>query len=133
MAALGFGVTVSTVQVSAADPTAQPVEICAEAAERLKSVEPDPAVDPKAVVVLTYKFNFCPKELTIKAGTKVQWVNVEKRTNHSVWLKDAGIDESARFFPGDGWRHTFEKAGKYPYLCGPHGVDEKMTGLITVE
>ena len=107
-------------------------EICAEAEERYKELYGEEAGKEDAVIVKMYKYTFCPPKLTIKAGTKVRWVNVDKRTSHSVWLKEAGVEESERFFPEETWEHEFTKAGEYPYLCGPHGDSEGMTGTLTV-
>ncbi|MCW8970140.1 MAG: plastocyanin/azurin family copper-binding protein, partial [Rhodospirillales bacterium] len=61
------------------------------------------------------------------------WINVDKRTSHSVWLKEAGKEESTRFFPEESWEIMFDEPGKYPYLCGPHWDQEKMIGTVTVE
>lgn len=86
---------------------------------------PAQAVD---VVIEDYKYQ--PAELTVKVGTTVRWVNREKRTSHSViWLGAAGGVESERFFPGESYQRTFDKAGSYPYACGPH---PEMKGIVIV-
>ena len=72
---------------------------------------------------------YTPKVLKIKPGTTVEWVNDEKRTNHSVWFEKEGLAESDRLFPGESWKRTFDKPGVYPYRCGPHA---EMTGVIEV-
>ena len=68
--------------------------------------------------------------LTIKAGTTVRWLNVEKRQYHSVWFEAEGLPEGDYFFPEETWERTFDKPGTYPYRCGPH---DDMTGTIIVE
>lgn len=112
--------------------------ICAQAQanfEAFKNLPPDEALPPAApgtVHVLMLKYTFCPSPLTVKKGTTVRFVNVEKRTSHSVWFKEAGKEESMRLFPVEFWEETFNTPGQYPYLCGPHWEQENMRGHITV-
>ncbi|CAA7626042.1 plastocyanin/azurin family copper-binding protein [Magnetospirillum sp. SS-4] len=70
-----------------------------------------------------------PRVLRIKPGTTVEWVNDEKRTSHSVFFEQEGLEESDRLFPGESWKRTFDKPGVYPYRCGPH---PEMTGTVEV-
>ena len=107
--------------------------VCAKAEKRFKKAFPDYKVDPGVKLVLMYKYNFCPANITVKAGTTVRWLNVDRRTSHSVWMKEAGIAESERFFPDEIWEHKFTESGPYPYICGPHGEQEKMIGFVKVE
>ena len=88
--------------------------------------------DDGVVVVKLYKYTFCPLNVTVKPGTTVRWVNVDKRTSHSVWLKQAGVAESERFFPEEQWEFPFITPGEYPYLCGPHWDQEDMRGFVRV-
>ncbi len=114
-----------------ADETA---ELCAEAEERYAELfgQPSSSVED-AEVVLMYKYTFCPVELTVKAGTTVRWVNVDKRTSHSVLLKDGSEPESDRLFPEETVELTFLTSGPQEYLCGPHWETQNMIGMITVE
>lgn len=107
------------------------VTICAQAEERYKELHPN-AKDDGAVIVKLYKYTFCPANVTVKVGTTVRWINVDKRTSHSVWLKDAGKEESERFFPDEGWEFLFMSPGDYPYLCGPHWESHDMRGYAKV-
>jgi len=111
--------------------TEERAKICAKAEKRYAKLYPD-AKDDGAVIVKLYKYNFCPPNLTVKKGTTVRWVNVDKRTSHSVWLKEAGVEESERFFPEEIWEFPFMATGDYPYLCGPHWDAEKMLGYVKV-
>lgn len=111
--------------------SAEKKEICAKAEERYKEVYPD-AKNDGVVVIKTYKYTFCPPSVTVKAGTTVRWVNVDKRTSHSVWLKQKGEPESERFFPEEKYEFTFPSPGTFPYLCGPHWKDDDMRGTVTV-
>ncbi len=108
--------------------------ICTEAEERYVELfdQPSSAVED-AEVVLMYKYNFCPAELTVKAGTTVRWVNVDKRTSHSVLLKDGSEPESDRLFPEETVDLTFLTPGPQDYLCGPHWETQNMIGMITVD
>ncbi len=112
--------------------TEERTKACAKAEKRFAKLFPDAKPEPGVVIVKLYKYNFCPANLTVKPGTEVRWINVDRRTSHSVWLKQAGLAESERFFPEEIWRHTFTEAGNYPYLCGPHWKDEDMRGLVKV-
>ena len=72
--------------------------------------------------------------ITIKAGEKLRYINVDKRTSHSVWLKDAGQAESERVF-GEGVIDVDTRLpnGEHQVLCGPHWQSDKMIGTIIVE
>jgi len=76
------------------------------------------------------KFKFVPQQLSINVGDTVIWTNREKRQYHSVWFKEAGDPEADYFFPDETYRRTFDKAGTFNYLCGPH---PKMTGSVQVK
>ena len=114
------------------DITPERAKACAKADKRYAELYPDASNDGTVIVKL-YKYNFCPANVTVKAGTTVRWVNVDKRTSHSVWLKQANIDESDRFFPDESWEFKFITPGEYPYLCGPHWKQEGMRGFVKVE
>ncbi|MDK9695317.1 MAG: plastocyanin/azurin family copper-binding protein [Siculibacillus sp.] len=105
--------------------------ICAEAAQRLKGWLADHPAAPGTVVVATWREVFCPEAITVKAGEKVLFVNVEKRTSHSVWFKTAGRAESPRFFPDESFEQPVDLGeGDHDYVCGPHPW---MRGRIRVE
>ena len=76
------------------------------------------------------KFKFIPQVIEIKKGQTVRWTNNEKRQYHSVWFKKNGDEESEYLFPEDTFEKTFDKAGEYDYVCGPH---PEMTGKIIVK
>jgi len=106
--------------------------ICAKAEGRYQEIFGDTRLPPNTVVVKLYKYTFCPVSLTVKPGTTVRWVNVDKRTSHSVWPKEAGIAESGRFFPDEFFEIKFDDEGEYPYLCGPHWEQEGMKATLKV-
>jgi plastocyanin len=88
-----------------------------------------PAAAQGAVEVRIDKYQFEPKEVRVKSGTTVKWINDEKRTSHSVLFTGAGGFESERMFPGESWERKFDKPGTYPYTCGPH---PEMNGVVEV-
>ena len=78
-------------------------------------------------------YEYRPKELTIKAGSTVTWVNIDLYV-HTV---RAGTPEKppGEFNSGDlglmgAYSHTFAKPGTYDYYCQPH---PDMHGRIIVE
>lgn len=85
-------------------------------------------VQAESTEVVIDKMMFNPSQVKIKVGDSVKWVNQEKRNNHSVRFESENL-ESERFFPGESWSRTFDKAGVYPYACGPH---PEMTGQVEV-
>ncbi|MDO9386782.1 MAG: plastocyanin/azurin family copper-binding protein [Thiobacillus sp.] len=88
-----------------------------------------PAAGAEPAEVVIEKMLFVPQVLRIKPGTTVTWVNREKRNNHSVLFKQENMLESDRLFPGETYQRTFDKPGRYPYICGPH---PEMVGVIEV-
>jgi plastocyanin len=107
--------------------------ICTKAEKRYQKLFSRPSADEDVTIVLMHKYTFCPPKITIKRGTTVRWVNVDKRTSHSVWFKDSGNAESDRLFGEEQVEITFDgPAGNYSYLCGPHWNEEGMTGMVTV-
>lgn len=107
-------------------------ELCADAEARYVELFGHPSADEDGVeVVLMYKYSFCPAEITVPVGTTVRWVNVDKRTSHSVILPDE--PESDRLFPEEFVEYTFLTSGDQRYLCGPHWERDDMIGMVKVE
>jgi plastocyanin len=90
------------------------------------------AAAPERVSVKISNFQFEPKDLTIKAGTVVEWTDALGR--HTVEADD-GSFKSDTLTAGGTYEHKFDAPGVFPYFCGfhgdKHGVD--MAGVITVE
>lgn len=76
---------------------------------------------------------FSPKELHIKAGQTVTWVN-NGRSPHTVTADDNSF-HSGTFQPGKQYTHTFRTPGTYPYYCALHGSHGGigMAGVIVVD
>ncbi len=87
-------------------------------------------VQAKDVIVEIYKKKFIPSEVTIEAGDRVIWKNIEKRQYHNVWFKDSGEEEPDYFFPDESYERKFDQLGDFAYECGPH---PKMKGKVIVK
>ncbi len=83
----------------------------------------------KEHVVNIYKKEFIPAQITIEQGDTVVWKNIEKRQYHSVWFKQLDKEEPDYFFPDESYQRSFDKAGDFPYECGPH---PRMKGKVIV-
>jgi len=121
-----------TVPANATD--AKTEATCAEAEERYQEMFGEASSDADGVkVVLMYKYKFCPENIIVKPGTTVRWVNVDKRTSHSILLKESDEPETDRLFPEESAEFTFYIPGPQDYLCGPHWERRDMFGRVTVE
>ncbi|MEP1125843.1 MAG: plastocyanin/azurin family copper-binding protein [Ilumatobacter sp.] len=79
--------------------------------------------------------SFVQQDLTIEAGTEVEWVN-GGRNDHDIIPVDPtltwGIDRDT-FVPGAEYAHVFVTPGVFPYYCSIHGTsDAGMIGAIIV-
>jgi len=100
--------------------------------------------------------SFRPEELTVEAGTAVEFLNTSDHS-HTVtayqglypdgaeyWAsggfdsQDAAIDDwqsteqRGKLEPGESYEHTFELPGTYEYYCIPH-ERSNMVGTIVAE
>lgn len=133
--AIAIGLVTANGRASAAPPTeAERAEICAEAEARYREIHGKASKDEAVKIVLMFKDTFCPIAITVSQGDTVRWVNLDKRTSHSVWFRDAGKPESDRLFSGEVVEMKFDfPPGNYPYLCGPHWESAGMIGTVTVK
>jgi plastocyanin len=74
-------------------------------------------------------FTFAPNDITVPAGTTVQWVNRDD-IPHTVVSDDKTTFKSKALDTDDNFSHTFSKAGTYSYFCSIH---PKMTGKVVVQ
>jgi plastocyanin len=72
---------------------------------------------------------FDPKNLTVKVGDTVEWVN-DDSVGHDVTADDFKSGDPGGMASGDTFEHTFEKAGTYDYVCTVH---PGMEGTVTVK
>ena len=97
-----------------------------------------PDLSGAAAVVRIRGMRFEPRHVTVKAGEEVVWIN-EDNVVHTV-TSGTGTSPSheplsSPFFTRGGvFRHRFEGAGRYEYLCLPHLDQAAMRGAtVTVE
>jgi plastocyanin len=74
-------------------------------------------------------FAFTPTELTVAAGTTVEWVNRDD-IPHVVVSDDKKTFKSKALDTDDKFSYTFTKPGTYSYFCSVH---PKMTGKVIVQ
>jgi plastocyanin len=74
-------------------------------------------------------FAFVPAQITVRAGTKVTWVNNDS-VSHTVTANNGAFD-SGTLQQGEKFSRTFTKAGKkFAYHCEIH---PQMQGKVTVK
>lgn len=136
--ALALGLAIAALHgqsssLSAAPSEAERAKICQQAEKRYQKLFGKPSSDEPVTIVKMYKYTFCPTVLKVKQGTTVRWVNVDKRTSHSVWLKDQGKEESDRLFSEEHVEIKMDfPPGDLGYICGPHHESEDMRGRIII-
>jgi plastocyanin len=99
------------------------------------SVEPEtptPEVFSGKVVIYIQDDGFRPKEINVKAGTTVSWINRDPEY-HCV-ISDTHLFRSNLLALGQMFSYTFNEPGTYAYYSddqgGPGGVG--MSGVIVV-
>ena len=108
-------------------------KICDAAEKRYQELFGRSSKEEPVTIVKMYKYTFCPIELTVKQGTTVRFVNVDKRTSHSVWFKEQGKEESDRLFSEENVEIKMDfPPGEVDYLCGPHFEKEGMKARIII-
>ena len=71
---------------------------------------------------------YAPAKLTIKAGQTVVWTNRDD-SDHTI-IADDGSFKSGDLSPGESFKFTFAKKGKFKFHCKYHPREK---GEITVE
>ena len=76
-------------------------------------------------------FGFDPAELTVPAGTEVEWTDQAGR--HTVQADD-GSFKSDTLTAGGVFKHRFDRPGMYRYFCEFHGAagGHDMAGVVNV-
>jgi plastocyanin len=100
-------------------------------APQSKAAPPPASAAAAEVVVKVSNFEFAPKEVTVKPGATVAWVDEGGR--HSV-VADDGSFQSEVLTAGSRFEHEFDSPGTYPYYCGFHGGKggKDMAGVVRV-
>lgn len=91
---------------------------------------PVSAVAPAAASAVTQvsmrNLQFYPVTIEVKSGDVVEWKN-DDLVPHTA--TSAAFD-SGTIISGKSWRHTFTKAGNFPYICTFH---PQMKGIVIVK
>jgi plastocyanin len=85
------------------------------------------AASSKPVTVDIASFKYKPETVTVRAGGKVTWVNQDKAGHTATFT--GGLDTD-RLEKGERKALTFDKPGRYPYVCAFHAF---MTGVVVVK
>lgn len=66
-------------------------------------------------------FNFQPKNIKVRVGTKVTWTN-QDTAKHDITpdVDSPDFQASKLLSKGESYSFTFMKPGNYPYHCSPH-------------
>jgi plastocyanin len=81
-------------------------------------------------IVIIRNFAFTPQQVSVRAGTKVTWVNCSAAGDPShTSTSDTGIWSSPLLAPGATFTQEFATPGSFPFHCEPH---PSMTGTVTV-
>jgi plastocyanin len=81
---------------------------------------------PNQIVI--QDFSFAPATLTVKAGTKVTWINRDSDP-HTVDENDKRFKSGAMDTDAE-YSFTFNSPGTFKYFCALH---PKMTGQVVVQ
>ena len=80
--------------------------------------------------VAIQNFAFFPREIRVRAGTTVTWVNCETNGTAHTSTSDTGVWGSPLLQPTATFSFTFTQVGTFPYHCTPHPF---MTATVVVE
>lgn len=131
--AAGETTTPTVPPTATSEPTATQAPTATSAPTEDATSAATPAPEPTeaasdVVAVQIVDFAFDPPNITIPAGTTVEWTNVGP-TPHNV-VSQEGIWESPIMEAGATYRFTFEEPGMYSYWCTLHPT---MLGSVTVQ
>jgi plastocyanin len=77
---------------------------------------------------------FTPVTVTIKVGDTIEWINDDQDVHLVVSgkdLQDPSLGkplDSGTLLPNQHFKFTFEKPGRYPYMCVIHWSLQSITG-----
>ena len=94
----------------------------------LSSMGLDAAGEPKTHTIVIDAVDYAPKQLTVKSGDTIVWVNKDLYP-HTVTAEDGSFD-SGPIAGGKSWTHTVKAKGDVPYVCTLHVT---MVGMLHVE
>lgn len=92
------------------------------------TVPPTPTLTPTELTVYIYDTGFSPKEVTVKVGSQVRWVNADEGP-HRVSFVTGGFSEFLLAAGGGSSSQMFTRPGIYDYSCK---ISPTMQGRVTV-
>jgi plastocyanin len=87
-----------------------------------------PAASGNTVTIDMKNIQFSPKDVTVKVGQTVKWVN-QDTVDHNVTAKSGATFKSDLFGNGKSFEWKADKAGTVDYVCTVH---PGMTATLTV-
>ena len=87
----------------------------------------DDNADPSSVRIVDFEFK--PKTVTVKPGTKVTWKNDDTNIHDVKDTSPLATPVSQEMSKGDTFSITYAQPGSYTYVCGIHPY---MTGTVEV-
>ena len=75
-----------------------------------------------------HNFAFAPKELTVPAGARIVWTNLDDEP-HTIVSAAGAFKPSQALDTNDSFATILDKPGTYAYFCGIHPM---MVGKIVV-
>ena len=90
---------------------------------------PDQATPVTTDTVAIKEFAFAPGNVTIKVGATITWTNSDQDPHTVTSSGTGGPLKSPTLNTGDSYKYTFDKPGRYDYLCTIHPF---MTATVVV-
>jgi plastocyanin len=96
-----------------------------------KKANPPPGGGPLSgeAPVRIANFEYKPKTVTVKPGTKVTWTNADTSIHDIKDTSPLATPVSQELSKGDTFSITYAQPGSYNYVCGIHPY---MTGIVEV-
>lgn len=91
------------------------------------TIPPTPTLTPTELSVYIYDTGFSPKEVTVKVGSQVRWVNADEGP-HRISFVTGGFT-AFLLAPGQSSSQKFTRPGVYDYSCI---IVPTMQGRVTV-
>jgi plastocyanin len=115
-----------------ANQSADSAENTRQAEQEITSSQTDTQVDNEVQIEMK-NIRFDPDMITVKAGTKITWVNSDS-IPHTVTSgkrdNESGLFDSGNINSGGNFSYTFNEKGTFDYFCKIH---PGMKGAVVVE
>jgi plastocyanin len=100
-------------------------------ATRTRTAQPTGTVAPQVVTVDIRNYAYSPATITIQAGTRVRWTNLDNDRHSITDTASPARFDSGLFAPNGTWSYVFNTPGTYTYYCSLHGTF--MSGTVIVQ